>query len=507
AAKSAGVKTFLYNQINFEHEPSKDETFFNCSTERVKASWFLWNKNEQLILSFKKKFPEFFSIGKYDLTLAIQKSVYWATIKQGQLHYIVSEKFVNEKIYGIEELYPANKLKNIMRYFLLLNKGERYPGIPNIEVKEGVSIFLENDFQTQLYLDILKKVLYKKEVSVFANDLESVWSRTGFDRNGTDNNVFQSKNGFSFKIPRVNPFRLEGDEWFVFNQIAVDWQVMCNWIGKAEQLVASKAKKVLINEGENGVFGAIFGEVMRKNGLTTYNTMNGIKAGIAQEAFISFDKWFVWDNKMQQLLMEKCKLPNDLFIVSGHLAQDIVSGYVYKNSLKIDREAIKGKTVVSLMSVVGRLDEKSEAFERMYEMASKNADLFLIVRFHPFEKDQDKILPRENPNDNIYFIDNDQAVIKETLYDQLILSDMSIVFGSTVAMECSWFDVPCITFEKRKDSWIYSVDNKTVYHSETWQDVENNIYHLRNMDHESTEVRSNRSSASHIILETLMQNS
>ena len=43
-------------------------------------------------------------------------------------------------------------------------------------------------------------------------------------------------------------------------------------------------------------------------------------------------------------------------------------------------------------------------------------------------------------------------------------SDLSICFGSTVALESKWFGVPCITFEKREESLIYLTDNETIFH-------------------------------------------
>ena len=44
------------------------------------------------------------------------------------------------------------------------------------------------------------------------------------------------------------------------------------------------------------------------------------------------------------------------------------------------------------------------------------------------------------------------------------ISDLSICFGSTVALESKWFGVPCITFEKRDESLIYLTDNETIFH-------------------------------------------
>lgn len=295
-----------------------------------------------------------------------------------------------------------------------------------------------------------------------------------------------------FKIPLVNVLKLRNEEWFVLNQIIITWREICDWITKAEEIVDHGISNLMINEGENGVFGAVFGEVMKKNGLKVFNTMNGIKAGMAQEAFVNFHKWFIWDEMMRSLLIDKCNLPEDLFIISGHLAEDIVSKYQFRNSLSFTKEETIGKKVISLISVLGKIEEETETIVYLYNLANKDPNILLIVRFHPSEINENKIFPDHNLNGNIHFIQDAEARKKDTLYDQLSISDCCIVFGSTVALESKWFDVPCISYEKREESWVYLADNKSVFHCRDFESVKSLIHDIL-----STEVEYSKENKSH----------
>lgn len=59
--------------------------------------------------------------------------------------------------------------------------------------------------------------------------------------------------------------------------------------------------------------------------------------------------------------------------------------------------------------------------------------------------------------------------------DIISLSDIVVVFGSTVAINSSWINVPCITFEQREESLIYCVDNDKIKHAKSLQEFKNLI--------------------------------
>ena len=191
--------------------------------------------------------------------------------------------------------------------------------------------------------------------------------------------------------------------------------------------------------------------------------MNGLKSGEAHDADINFDKWFVWDKFMRDLLHEKCNLPYSKLIVSGHLSQDLISNYNFKNSFNFDVENLKGKKIISLFSVRGHRKEKIDAFEILYEFIEKNQDFFLLVKTHPLEKASDYILPKPSIK-NVFFLPESVKNSKDALYDQLYLTDLSIVFGSTVALESKWMGVPCITYEYKENSFIYNLESEYIEH-------------------------------------------
>jgi hypothetical protein len=188
--------------------------------------------------------------------------------------------------------------------------------------------------------------------------------------------------------------------------------------------------------------------------------MNGLKSGESQDANINFDKWFIWGEGMRKLLVEKCGLNSDILLTSGHLMEDEISNYKYQNTF--DYLDLNEKQVISLFSVRGKSEEKLDAFNYFYEFATSNPDVIIIVRPHPNEQEIDMILPN-NSLPNVVFLNNDKFN-KVTLYDQLKISQLSVCFGSTVALESKWFGVPCITFEMREESLIYLADEKIIFH-------------------------------------------
>jgi hypothetical protein len=58
-----------------------------------------------------------FKIGKYDITLAIQKAVYWSSFRTSFINYTIEKDFKNEQIYYLEDLYQHNKSKVLIKYF------------------------------------------------------------------------------------------------------------------------------------------------------------------------------------------------------------------------------------------------------------------------------------------------------------------------------------------------------------------------------------------------------
>ena len=67
----------------------------------------------------------------------------------------------------------------------------------------------------------------------------------------------------------------------------------------------------------------------------------------------------------------------------------------------------------------------------------------------------------------VILVEYNPDTIKQTLYDQLIISHVMIALGSTVLLEAKWADLPAITFEQKETSFVYCVDEKYIWHCKT----------------------------------------
>jgi hypothetical protein len=455
-----GVNTIIYNQLDFNLQRNDKIRFVDSNINRVPSSWYLWEKNNEKIIAFKAKFPDLFKIGKYDITLAIQKAVYWSNFRTSFINYTIEKDFKNEQIYYLEDLYQHNKSKVLIKYFKeILSFKNQINEINHAKTKAyKVGILIHDIFQLSIYKNILYKIVNDDNFVVFvdSNTVKKAVIELGVS---AANIVVVGITDFSGKFPIIDISKLKDTDWYILYQILNEWQHLHKLINECECYVKSGIYKLLINEGENGVAGAIAGEVMKKNEVLTYNTMNGMKSGEAQDAFISFDYWFVWDTKMKDFLVKKNKLPEHMLLVSGHLMEDEVSHY--RDKLFTDRRT--DKKVISFFSVSGKRQTKIISFEYLYQLAEHNPNIQLLIRKHPSEKEEDLVVP-EGKLENVKFVEYNSLNSKETLYEQLSISHLSICFGSTVAIESKWFGVPCITFEKRDESLIYLKDNETIFH-------------------------------------------
>jgi hypothetical protein len=455
-----GANIIIYNQIDFNLEKKDNVRYIEANVNRVPSTWYLWEKNNEKISVFKKKYPELFQIGKYDITLAIQKLVYWSNYRTSFIEYTYESEFKNEPLYYKEDLYQFNKLKIFSKYLKLISKGKKsHKAILVTQLNENkIGIKITDIFELSIYKYILLNIVNNDRFVVFvpSNSIKKAVIELGIKP--TSIIVIETKDNVQ-NFPIINLAKLKKSDWYILNQIINEWQHIHQLINECETYLKSGIKKLLINEGENGLVGAIIGEVMKKNSVLTYNTMNGLKSGEAQDAFVSFDYWFVWDEQMKSLLMEKNSLPEKMLLVSGHLMEDEVTSYPNKWVKKTN----SNKKVISLFSVRDKRQKKMEAFLYLYQLAEQNPQIQLLIRKHPSEKDEDLIFPSKEL-ENVTWVEYNQLNSKETLYDQLSKSDLSICFGSTVALESKWFGVPCITFEKREESLIYLTDNETIFH-------------------------------------------
>jgi predicted transcriptional regulator len=499
-AKKAGVRTFLFNEIAFIPDEKDECVFYNCTQNRIQGSWLTWDKNNLVIQSFFKKHPQFFYYNQYNLILAVQKAAFWSNSKTGFLHQSVINDFATEKIYFIEPFYQINRWKVIVKYLLAyfkLKRNKKPVQTKNNQFKGRIGIHIKDNFQLNLYKHVLIKIKNNSKFVVFFN--------SGVDSSKLDGiDSFQIKqNHTTTCLPWINPLFLNKDNLYVLNTIVNHKKELDDYVQQAEQIANTGVVKMLINEAENGHYGACYSEVFKNYNILTYNTMNGMKAGEAQDSHINFDQWFIWDEYMKKMMLDKTNLKENQLVVSGHLIEDSIKQHQFKNALPLDLQTLKNKKVISVFSVSGKRVSKLEAIDYLYQLLSDSDEYFLIIRPHPLEKEEDFVLPK-NAIKNIYFVKYDMNNSIDTLHDQILISDIGVVFGSTVALECKWMGVPCITYEHNKESVIYNVDDENIFHVRTLNDFKSKLNDL--LKNSQKKQLDSSSKVADFIIETLLKN-
>jgi hypothetical protein len=461
--KEKGVKIFLFNEIDFSTVELKDDIFYNCNSEKVPSTWFTWDKNARVLEAFKIKFPQIFDWNGYDMTLVFQKMMFWTNYKTGFLWYCRNKYFPDEKVYEIDSFYPYNIFKSGLRYIKMrLSWRKVNSGFGKIQDNgKDSGIHLKDDFEVGLYEYFIREAAKTGHYRLFhENECTHAANNSGLPE--SDVTALNTNLRF-FNFPNIDITKVKGDEWYVLTAFFRHWHIINKWMSNAEQIAGSGIRKLMVNEAENGIYGACMGLVMKRHSIKVYNSMNGLKAGQAQDAYINFDKWFVWDEDMKKLMMEKCGIVESRLVVKGHLMEDFARNYEYQHALTLDRESFTGKKVISVFSIKTRRETKLATMNFLYDLIRKDSSYVLIIRPHPLEKQEAFVLP-DFKSDRIFWVSYSQADSKSTLYDQILLTDVGIVFGSTVALECKWFGKPCITFEPREQSLLYFADGKDVIH-------------------------------------------
>lgn len=484
--KKKGVNIFLFNEIDFPVEEYSGDVFLNCNSEKVPSTWYTWNENDKLLQSFKLKYPAFFDWKGYDMTLVFQKMLFWSSYKTGFLWYCKEKFYPDEEVCHIDPMYPYSIAKCSMRYLKMLLERNKIGMVTVDKITPGkeIGIHLKDEFELGLYDSFIDEAVKTGEYNLFydKNVSKDKLANLGFDKK--DIRILSTYERVS-NFPLTGLKELRGADWFVMSMLLRHWDLINKWMYRAEQIAATGIRKLLVNEAENGIYGACIGVVMKKHGIKVYNTMNGLKAGQSQDAHVNFTKWFVWDEQMKNMLVEKCGLDKNMLLVSGHLMEDYARNYVYQHSLQIDEARLKGKKIISVFSIKTKRQIKYNTLNYLYNLVRRDESYFLIVRPHPIEKPEDYILP-DFKSDRILWVNYSNKNSRTTLYDQILVADLCVVFGSTVALECKWFGKPCITFEIREKSILYFADGKDVVHVNQMEEFERAIDRMSATDHNRT---------------------
>jgi hypothetical protein len=265
-------------------------------------------------------------------------------------------------------------------------------------------------------------------------------------------------------LPYTLPFRFGGSRaWFVQQMLSNEPGISaCLSWGKA--LIDSPLRAIVTVAQENTPYGHLLGRMAEAAGKHVINVMNGIKFGEANDRLVQFQCWMMWDKAMQQLLHRHSGLPLERLFPGGNLTRDNIRGHVYSGHIPVSDAERAEKRIISIISTRDLRRDKVTALAALYDWAATQSDVILLYRPHPSEKEDSYYLPAPTAGIDIRMVKPEAAVAKKSLLDQLMSSDLTINFGSTVSIEAWWMKTPCITFEMKPASWLYCVDGKTLLH-------------------------------------------
>jgi hypothetical protein len=438
-------------------------SIYDANSERISGTWEAWNSNAPVIASLLRKAPGLRFQQDIDLMPAIQKTALWANRKYGYLEAWL-KKHPDMVPVAVPDLYPISRVKFSLKYLKqLLQSRRKTNNSKGAEIPKGatVALMVEDMFECNILLPVARELgreqvcwVLPPKAKFKAEELQELkkhWQ------------VWKAPSAPRLHIPFVPLYRLNKSELFCLNAWLNDYQQIADCLFWGEQLFQGNTKVLVGLAQENTHVGHILCALAAKHGKHVVNTMNGIKSAEAISAGTTFSAWIVWDEAMKRLLSEKVHVPEAQLVVAGSLQQDALANPEYTGSMPITPEEVQNKLVISVVSAKDLRMDKVEALDALYAWANAHSDCVVLYRPHPLETEDFLYLPK-NPAFHFEVIKPGIASHKQSLKDQLLLSDLVINFGSTVSIEAQWIGTPCITYEKKNESDLYCVDGKTLIH-------------------------------------------
>ena len=412
---------------------------------RVEGSWLAYQYNQSIWQVMRSKSPNEWQIDGIDIAPMVPKKLYWSNHSIGAI-YAAAEQFKSTHFF-IDQIqyFPKNRIKQTLKWIMLQLKFfkevlfHKYP--KPIKIKGSIGVLLNSQFEFELYLPVLKYIKHKGLIvfhygNIDANVLQEF----------THTDISNIGQKLSFKFLKY--FKWTSEELSAYNFIQSKWINSTNAIARIKFIHSTGIKVLLTNVAENLPLRNLMKPIFGKD-IMLYNAMNGLKAGEAHDADVYFDYWFVWDTQLKQLLHQMCKIPLESLIEVGHLSQDLIANYVNKQTYKSFLDTHQGKRVISIFSVRGERQEKTEVLNWMHHILATRQDVVFIIKPHPLEHDFKSI---NHPN--MFVVPTEYGNQKQALYDQIFASEFVVVFGSTVAYESAWMQTKAYNFELRPKPFI-----------------------------------------------------
>ena len=401
---------------------------------------------DAVLKNIVKKSPEIFHINGYDTYDALLKELYWSNFRVGSLYYALDQLKEDYTIEYCQPYFQGNYFKELLKWlrnsFQLLKASYKTKSIltSNVKSKYIIGFIINNDFIFNLYENLIYKFKSDDVVLFLQNNLNQI-NTNKIDKSGIKYFYTKELNNTKTTFKFINPLLYNAVELEVINVFLQYKFKLTNAIDTFLTIKNFNLKKIIVNEAENIPELLLLKSVLGDSTLL-YNTMNGAKSGEAHDSILNIDGWFVWDIYMKDFMYENGVPFSTKLLPLGHLSYDNAIKHKFSNSFNfnINSDAI----IISVFSVNDDRPEKISLLNLIQKILNQYPNRFLFLyRKHPAEKSNLKL---PNSKDFIEIIYN-QSNSKSTLYDQLSVSDLSIVYGSTVALESTWFKVPCVTFE------------------------------------------------------------
>ena len=459
--KSMQADALLCNQLKASAPIGLE--ILDANSERIAGTWEAWNSNEPVVASLLKKVPALRYHKGIDLLPALLKTVLWANRKYGYLQAWL-RNHTDAKPLVQPDLYPISRGKLSIKYLNMWLQSRRSEASSTISpLPEGavVAMMVEDMFEWNILLPVARELGAGRVCWVLPP--KAKFSNEELAAIKTDWQIWKAPPAPALVLPWIPLYRLNKSELFCLNAWLNDLRQISDCLFWGEQLFASNIQVLVGLAQENTHVGHILCALAARHGKRTVNTMNGIKSAEAISAGTSFDAWLVWDEAMKHLLHEQVHVPEAQLVVAGSLQQDALANPEYSGTLPISESECAQRLIISVVSAKDLRIDKVEALDTLYQWASDHPDCVVLYRPHPLETEEYRYLP-VHPKFRFELIQPRMAEHKQSLKDQLLLSDLVINFGSTVSIEAQWMGTPCITYEKKPLSDLYCVDGKTLLH-------------------------------------------
>ncbi len=463
----------IYIQSSSKIKPLSQIQFINANNFDRPSYEQTFNSNKQNLLILKKIDSHFFQYKGISLLEAINKDLFWSTRYEGMLKYAVETSATkqDEIIYYSERFATLKKgIKKILigiQFFRgYFSSAKQY--LNKNQIARPYAFYVADDFEVNYFENLTKEFglnscafFFNHSLAEIEPSFKSTFSKTVFF---SGNRVQETPfNKFSLTI------LLQALKVFNVKEFLLILKIRNNLIKLIDinlSNLSTSIKAVFLVAQENTGFGNITAQICKQKGILTVNSHNGIKSSDVYNRDNHFDIWCCWNEGMKQMLNKECFINESQLIITGHLMEDVARKHFYHNTFQGFHDSSKSGIVISLFSTKENPPGKWQLVDSLLEFITKQIDAKLIVRLHPYEdikewKKYISISPRmriDSPNN---------ITDKNDLYDQLMISNLTITFGSTIALEGTWFNVPSIVFDVNERSLLRVVDDVMIFHERT----------------------------------------